>query len=181
MKKTLILILILTLVGCGSHKNKTIETKVTSSQKIENFIKSQNYIVHLPNNWQPILNSHDSLSFSPKNLGDIFYKNMVTIFKKSKDKSEKASLKTFTEKNIGMLNSKNKFNNTVYTTKQTRFGETYIFGYKQHWNATNYIVNIIYFEYKDDNYMLRYDSSDKFYNTYLTDVDFIYNNLEFNN
>jgi len=95
MKNIILLILILSLTNCGVQK-----TKITEQQKIENLINSQNYDVVFPENWKPILDSHDLLSYSPKNLGDIFYKNIIRIYSRRITESENMSLKEFTEENI---------------------------------------------------------------------------------
>jgi len=172
MKKIILLILILSFTNCGVQKKKIAEQK-----RIENLITSLNYNVILPENWKPILDSHNLLSYSPKNLEDIFYKNIIKIYQRKKN--QKSSLKDFSEKNINELNKAIRIDSQSFTTIKTKYGETYIYKYEHNWNFTHYVNIIKYFEQKDNFYEFNYSSDKKFYEKYLTNADFIFNNLKF--
>jgi hypothetical protein len=168
------MILFLSLTNCGVKK-----TKILEQIKIENLIDSLNYHVILPENWKPILDSHKLLSYSPINLGDIFYKNIIRIYEVRITENKSTSLKEFVEKDINGWNKAVSINAYNITSENTKYGETFIFKYEHDWNFTHYTNTIKYFKLNDNFYRFSYSSDEKFCEKYLTDADFIFNNLEF--
>jgi hypothetical protein len=176
MKKItiILLILILSLTNCGVKK-----TKVTEQQKIEILIDSLNYNVLLPENWKPILDSHNLLSYSPKNLGDIFYKNIIRIYETKIIKNKNVSLSEFVNDRIKGWNKAIRIDSQNLTKENTEYGETYIYQYEDDWNFTHYRKETKYFKYNGNFYSFNYSSDKKFYDKYLTDANYIFNNLKF--
>lgn len=176
MKKTaiLLLILMLSLTNCGVKK-----TKIAEQQKIENLIDSLNYNVMLPENWSPILDSHNLLSYSPNNLGDIFYKNIIRIYEIRITENENTSLSKFAEKDIKGRNKAVRISSQNISRENTKYGETLIYKYNFDWNFTHYTNTIKYFKLNDSFYEFSYSSDEKFYEKYVTDADFIFDNLKF--
>jgi len=177
MKKHTItlLILILSLTNCGVQKKER-----TEQQKIKNLIDSRKYNVLLPDNWKPILDSHDFLSYSPKNLGDIFYKNIVRIYETKITEDKDDSLSNFVQEEIKGWNKTVRIDSHNLTKENTKYGETYAYIYEHDWNSTHYKDTIIYFKYNDIFYRFSYSSDIKFYEKYLNDAIFILNNLKLN-
>lgn len=173
MKKIAFLILIITLANCGVQKKK-----ITEKQKIQKLTDSLNYTVFLPENWAPILDSHSELSYSPKNLGDLFYKNIIQIYRFKIN--ENTSLSAFVEKNINNRKSKISITSQNMTSTKTKYGETYVYSYEHHWNFTQYKVTATYFIHHDHYYIFNYSSDKKFYEKYMSQADFIFDNLKFN-
>ncbi len=176
MKKILFLILITVITSCGAKK-----TKISEQQKIDILIDSLNYNIVLPENWHPILDSHKLLSYSPKNLGDIFYKNIIRIYNISTTENENNTLQKIVEKNINGLIKAVKIDSLNVTTGQSKFGEIYIAKYKTSWNFTNYMILTKYFKFKDNYYFFQYESDKRFYEKYLNDSEQIFNSITFNN
>lgn len=172
MKKIIHLILILSLTNCGVQKKN-----ISENQKIKNLITSLNYYVILPDNWKPILDSHDLLSYSPKNLDDIFYKNIIRIYQR--EKIQKISLKDFVETEIKKMKKEIRINSQSLTIEKTKYGETYIYKYELNWNFTHYLNIIKYFEQNGNFYEFSYSSDEKYYENYLKNADFIFDNLKF--
>jgi len=174
MKKITIILLILIspLISCRVQK-------INKQQKTEILIDSLNYTVLLPENWKPILDSHDLLSYSPKNLGDIFYKNIIRIYNSKMTKNKNTSLSEFVQENIKRLNNAIKVDSNNLTRENTKYGDTYTYNYENTWNFTHYINTIKYFRYNDDFYKFSYSSDKRFYEKYLTDTNFIFINLKF--
>jgi len=175
MKKiTIILILLISLTNCGVKK-----TKILEQRKIENLIDSLNYNVILPENWKPILDSHDLLSYSPRNLGDIFYKNIVRIYETKTTEIKEDSLSNLVQEEIKGWHKRVKIVSQNLTRANTKYGETYTYIYEHDWNFTHYKDTFVYFKYNGILYKFNYSSDIRFYEKYKNDVIFILNNLKF--
>jgi len=175
MKKiTVIMILCMSLSNCAVKK-----TTILGHKNIETLIDSLNYKVTLPANWQPILDSHHLLSYSPKNLGDIFYKNIIQIYEKKLTENKDDSLINIVKEDIKRWQKRVKIDFKKLTKENTKIGETYSYIYEQDWNYTHYKVTIVYFKHKDILYRFSYSSDIRLYEKYLKDVIFILNNLKF--
>lgn len=170
-----IFFLFISLTSCGVKKEKMLEHK-----RIESLISSLNYKVTLPENWKPILNSHNLLSYSPKNLGDIFYKNIVQIHELKAAKVDEDSLNELVQEKVKQWNNNVKINSQNLIKGTTKYGETYTYVYEHNWNSTHYKNTLIYFRHNDTVYEFNYSSDIRFYEKYKNDVAFILNNLKFN-
>ncbi len=174
MKNILFLILITVITSCGAKK-----VKISEQQKIDNLIDSLNYNVVLPENWNPILDSHKLLSYSPKNLGDIFYKNIIRINSKKLAENEKTSLRKLVENNLSTGRKLISIDSMNISSEKTKYGETYVYVSKSKWNFTTYTKAVMYFKHNDSFFIFRYSSDENYYEKYLPDVNFIFNNLTF--
>ncbi|MCD8406000.1 hypothetical protein LNI88_10235 [Tenacibaculum dicentrarchi] len=87
--------LTLLLTNCGV--NKTNNYHLTQAE-IKTYRNAQNYTVKLPETWKAVAD-HDFVTYTPKNLGAVFYKNTVRIFNITPKKigSEKITLQKVTE------------------------------------------------------------------------------------
>ncbi|QXP72371.1 hypothetical protein H0I31_01300 [Tenacibaculum sp. AHE15PA] len=163
MKKTSF-ILFLILISCSSLK----ETKNSSEKKkIEIFTNSQNYTLKIPNHWKTVID-HDFISYTPKDLNDIFHKNTVRVFKIAQ--KEKTSLKEIIDAEIKKLKKVIKINSQQVIKDKTQFGTTYIHQYKHSWNLTNYEVITYYFKVKNNYYLFSYSSDERFQKKYYYDA-----------
>ncbi|AUC15857.1 hypothetical protein BTO06_12155 [Tenacibaculum sp. SZ-18] len=173
MKKiTFILISLITLTNCGVKK------KIMLEQKNENFKESTHYNVILPENWKPILDSHDLLGYSPKNLKDI-NKNIVRIYELKLTGNKESSLNNFVQEDVERLNNIVKIDSQKLSKESTKYGETYRFEYEHNWNFKHYKKTFFYFKHSDFIYKFSYSSEIKYYKNYENDAIFIFNNLEF--
>ncbi len=172
MKKIFLIIIILCLYNCGVHK-----IKINEQIKIQRLIDSLDFKVVLPENWKSILDSHQNLSYSPIDLDDKFYKNIVRIDDIS-DGNE--ILKSFVIKSLkaekkDINNEPDKLNSI-----KTKYGETYVIREESDWNFTHYIKTTFYFRHNDKIFRFHYSSDERFQKKYFHDIDFIFNSLEFN-
>ncbi len=170
--KNIYLIIFLALISCSSHKNTN---KITEIDKIKTYITSQNFTLTIPNNWKSV-SDHSFVSYTPKNLGDIFYKNTVRVFNITP--KEKTTLKKVTENKINSLISNIKINSQEITKNETRFGITYTHHYKHSWNFTNYEVITRYFEVNENYYSFSYSSDERFQKKYLNDANSIFKSFK---
>ena len=176
MKKMFITITIICLCSCGIQKQEE-----TVQNKIKRLTESLDYKVVLPNDWNSILDSHQLLSYSPKNLGDIFYKNIIRIYDKDLDENENYILKNLVIENINASRKNVNIDLKKSVPIISKYGETFVTRYESDWNSTHYINTSFYFIHKEKFFIFRYSSDEKFYEKYFSDVNSIFNNLEFEN
>ncbi len=170
--KKVSLIIFLILISCSSHKNTK---KLAEIEKINTFITSQNYTLTIPSHWNSV-SDHNFVSYTPKTLGDIFYKNTVRVFNITPE--EKTTLKKVTEDKINDWIKRIKINSQEITKNETKFGTTYTHHYKHSWNFTNYEVITHYFQVNNDYYSFSYSSDERFQKKYLNDANSIFKSFK---
>ncbi|MCG8184338.1 hypothetical protein [Tenacibaculum piscium] len=175
------LALILILTSCGANKPKIHHL---TEGEIKTYRNAQNYTVKLPENWKAVAD-HDFVTYTPKNLGAIFYKNTVRIFNITPKKtgavteSEKITLQKVTEDYINHHFTQKEVSLQEVTKHQTKFGTTYAQHYKQGWNSVDYDVIRFFFEVKGNYYTFTYSSEEKYQQKYQADADLIFKSLTF--
>jgi len=176
MKKTIILLLFLISLGCGSYKKKKIEPKITEKKKKENYINSQDYIITLPSYWRAIF-SHGYMNYTPTKIGENFHNNKVYIL--SPKLNESLTLKKFVKKHTKKENRKENISSQTMVKEQSRFGEIYIHNYKKYNGLYKY--KEIFLQHDGKFYMFKYSSESSLFKIYLNDVNSIFKSLKFKN
>ncbi|WP_233897993.1 hypothetical protein [Tenacibaculum piscium] len=177
------LALTLLLASCGANKPKIHHL---TEGEIKTYRNAQNYTVKLPESWKAVPD-HDFVTYTPKNLGAIFYKNTVQIFnitpKKTgaviESENEKITLQKVTEDYINHHFTQKEVSLQEVTKHQTKFGTTYAQHYKHDWNSVNYDTIRFFFEVKENYYTFTYSSEEKYQKKYQADADLIFKSLAF--
>ncbi|MBE7634381.1 hypothetical protein G1L02_08700 [Tenacibaculum finnmarkense] len=171
------LALTLLLTSCGANKPKIHHL---TQAEIKTYRNAQNYTVKLPESWKAVPD-HDFVTYTPKNLGAIFYKNTVRIFNVTPKKigSEKITLQKVTEDYINHHFTQKEVSLQEVTKHQTRFGTTYLQHYKHDWNSVDYDTIRFFFEVKGSYYTFTYSSEEKYQQKYQADADLIFKSLSF--
>ena len=172
MKKVFVFIIPILFLSCGSQKLE----KLKSEKKINKILELKSVIINSPENWIYKLN-HNSISYTPIDLNDIFYNCMIDIFKFNGSILEIGPI-------LQTQKSKEELMKMGLPIKmQTRFGETDMYKItafnKIYDKPIETITLILHFSYKNEYYVLRYQANKKYFDKYLKDVDYFIDNLEF--
>ncbi|MBE7693233.1 hypothetical protein G1K97_07905 [Tenacibaculum finnmarkense] len=169
------LALTLLLTSCGANKPKIHHL---TQAEIKTHRNAQNYTVKLPETWKAVAD-HDFVTYTPKNLGAIFYKNTVRIFNITPKETGETTLQKVTEDKINHFTETERYSFQEVTKHQTRFGTTYVQHYKLGWNSVDYDVIRFFFEVKGNYYTFTYSSEEKYQQKYQAAADFIFKSLTF--
>lgn len=178
MQKAILILLVLLNISCGSYKNNKNCCLHLEDYEVESFIAKQNYIVTIPSSWHPVAD-HNYVSYSPKNLGDAFHKNIVNIFDITPKGETKDSLRIVVQDRLNKHYETIKVESYNISKIQTRFGDTYVYKYKYKWYYVYYEAIKWFFEYENKYYSFNYHSDVKFFKKYLDDANYMFEMLEF--
>lgn len=168
MKKTLLIILILSFFNCASSKKNT--------NKTEQWINNQNFTIKKPNSWRAVIN-HGYISYTPLKKSKNLSNNVVSVFKF--ELKEKPNFKKFVKNQIEQTNQSLNITFQEVINKKGKLGETYIHKLESVWDKTKYKSEKVYFTHNDEYYFFNYSSLNQNYKKYYKDAISILNSIEF--
>lgn len=166
MKKSILLLFVLTLLSCASTKSK----------EAKDWINSQVFSVNKPSSWRAVKH-HGYVGYTPLKNGTNFYNNIVSIFQfQLKDKID---FKTLALNQIKRTNESLNITSQDVLIENNRFGETYIHKYESTWNGVKYKKYVMNFQYKGEYYNYTYSSIAEKYDEHYKEAISILNSIKF--
>ncbi len=162
----LIVLLGLTVQGCGSYETAT-----------ERFINTQSFTLEIPSHWRGFKN-HSHISFSPfKNQHRKGFTNAVTVTEIKETNA--TSLAVFTTEMMAESNKRSTISNQEITKETNKFDTVFIHQYEFTWNEKTYKVYTMYFTFNNRYYMYEYFSLKNLYDSHIAEANAILNSIEF--